>query len=119
MRRTAEWVLAACLLIPPLAEAAERSAAPELSATQIIEKNAAARGGVDAWRKIKTMAWAGHVKSAAAPARNLPFLLEQKRPNSTRFEIMGANQRSVRIFDGSDGWKMLPDGKGPPPPANR
>jgi len=20
----------------------------------------------------------------------------------------------VRIFDGSDGWKMLPDGKGPP-----
>jgi len=114
MKRTAEWVLAACFLIPALTEAGERSVAPELSATQIIEKNAAARGGVDAWRKIKTMAWAGHVESAAAPARNLPFLLEQKRPNSTRFEIMGANQRSVRIFDGSDGWKMLPDGKGPP-----
>jgi hypothetical protein len=107
-------VLAASLLIPALAGANERSDTPGLTAAQIVEKNAAARGGVEAWRKIETMAWAGHVESAAAPARNLPFLLEQKRPHRTRFQVMGPNHTSARIFDGTDGWKVLPDTKGPP-----
>lgn len=112
--RAAEWVLAASLLIPALAGAGDPGAAPGLSAAQIIEKNAAARGGVEAWRKIQTMAWAGHVESPDAPARRLPFLLEQKRPNRTRFEIMAPNSRPVRVFDGSQGWRMVPESKGPP-----
>ena len=113
IRLAAQSVLATSLLLPALA-GAESSAATDLTAAQIIEKNAAARGGVEAWRKIQTMAWAGHVESPDAPARKMPFLLEQKRPNRTRFEIMAPTSRSVRVFDGSQGWRMVPESKGPP-----
>ena len=112
MRRIAGWALAACFTT--LASAEEPVAAPNLTAAQIVDKNAEARGGLEAWRKIQTMAWAGHVESPGAPGRNLPFLLEQKRPHSTRFEILAANQKSVRIFDGTNGWKMRPGSSGKP-----
>ncbi len=105
----AGWVLAAFA-----ASAALAQAAPTITAAEIVEKNAAARGGVEAWRKIQTMAWAGHVESANAPGRDMPFVLEQKRPNSTRFELMADGQKSVRVYDGSGGWKLRPK----PPPAD-
>jgi hypothetical protein len=114
MSRRAERVLAACFLLPALAGAGEPDAASEQSAARIIAQNAAARGGAQAWGRIQTMALAGHVESTATPGRALPFLLEEKRPNRTRFEIMAASQRSVRVFDGAQGWKMRPDGEGPP-----
>jgi hypothetical protein len=114
LRRLAERLLAACILLPALAGAGERDAAPEPSAARIVEQNAAARGGAEAWRKIQTMAVAGHVEGAATSGRALPFLLEEKRPNRTRFEIMAASQKSVRVFDGRRGWKMRPDAEGRP-----
>jgi outer membrane lipoprotein-sorting protein len=83
-----------------------------LTAAQIVEKTVAARGGLEAWQKIETMAWVGHVESASSPARKLPFLLELKRPNKTRFEISAMNQKSVRIYDGKDGWKVKPSANG-------
>jgi hypothetical protein len=61
---------------------------------------------VDAWRRVETMAWTGHVESANARGHNLPFLLEQKRPDKTRFEIVAEGQKSVRAYDGITGWKM-------------
>jgi hypothetical protein len=94
--------------------AAPAAAETGLTAARIVEKNALARGGVDAWRKIQTMAWAGHVESGELPGRNMPFLLEQKRPNSTRFEILAANQKSVRAYDGVKGWKLHPGSNGIP-----
>jgi len=112
MQRISGWALAACIAIGACAVAPV--AAADLGAAQIVEKNAAARGGVEAWRKIETMAWAGHVESANAPGREMPFLLEQKRPNKTRFEIMAVSQKSVRIFDGANGWKMRPSKSGKP-----
>ncbi len=57
MRRIAFALLAACLALPVLA--GEPDIAPGLTAAQIVEKNVAARGGLDAWRKIQTMAWVG------------------------------------------------------------
>lgn len=101
--------LAAALLaaLSTLAVAAQAPApAPELSVAQIIERNALARGGVPAWHQLQTMAWTGHVESGTAPGRKLPFLLQQKRPNMARFELIAEGQKSVRVFDGSTGWKM-------------
>jgi hypothetical protein len=114
MRRVkfAGCVLAACIAAAPVAQS--QGVAPSLTAAAIVEKNAAARGGVDAWRKMQTMAWAGHSESANAPGRRLPFLLEQKRPDQTRFEILAAGQRSVRVFDGTRGWKMRSSISGKP-----
>jgi outer membrane lipoprotein-sorting protein len=88
--------------------------AAELTAGQIVAKNAAARGGVEAWRRIQTMAWIGHVESEDQSARRIPFNLEQQRPNRTRFEIVGVNQRSVRVYDGKAGWNMRPGEAGIP-----
>jgi hypothetical protein len=85
---------------------AEAASPPELTAEQIVEKNVAARGGAEAWRKVQTMAWLGHMESADAPVRNVAFALEQKRPNKTRFELNAMGQKTLRVFDGSHGWKV-------------
>ncbi|SFI27404.1 hypothetical protein SAMN04515618_115136 [Collimonas sp. OK307] len=85
-----------------------------LSAAQIVEKNEAARGGRDAWRKIQTMVWVGHVESANVTVPTLPFVLELKRPNKTRFEITALNQVAVRVYDGTNGWKLRPTRNGKP-----
>lgn len=85
-----------------------------LTVSQIIDKNAAARGGVEAWRKIRTMVWNGRVETAEMPGHGVPFVLEQQRPNSTRFELAIQNQRGLRIYDGTNGWKLRPTGGGPP-----
>jgi hypothetical protein len=84
------------------------AATADLTAAQIVEKNVAARGGLDAWRKVQTMVWVGHVESPDASAPRMPFVLRQKRPNKTRFEIASSNQRFVRIYDGEQGWKARP-----------
>lgn len=100
-RHVGGWLLGACI-----APAVFAQAAPSIAAAEIIEKNASARGGVDAWRRLQTMAWTGYVESGATPGRKLPFLLEQKRPNKTRFELVTDGQRSIRMYDGSGGWKL-------------
>jgi hypothetical protein len=58
------------------------------------------------------MVWSGHLESAHTPAPSLPFQLEQKRPNKTRFEIHVQNQRTMRMFDGARGWKSKPSPSG-------
>jgi len=85
-----------------------------LSAEQIVAKNVAARGGLDGWRKVKTMVWFGHIESEHAPVPRMGFVLEQARPNKMRFQLIAANARSVRAFDGSHGWKLLPARQGQP-----
>jgi hypothetical protein len=80
-------------------------AAPQLSTEEIVAKNAAARGGLDAWRQVRTIAWAGHIQSAHAPAPSMQFVLQQQRPNKTRFEVNAMGQKTVRVFDGTNGWK--------------
>jgi outer membrane lipoprotein-sorting protein len=108
----AAWLLAMAAM--PAAPATSAQAVQGPTAAEIVAKNAAARGGVDGWRKLQTMAWAGHVESSRAGGRPLPFLLEQKRPDRTRFEILAEGQRSLRVYDGAHGWKLRPKTGGPP-----
>ena len=108
--------LTAALLALALAavQAGAAESVRELTATQVVEKNAAARGGLEAWHKVHTMAWVGHIESAKLPGQNMPFLLEQQRPHSTRFEIIAQNQKSIRAYDGAQGWKQRPGSNGMP-----
>jgi hypothetical protein len=87
--------------------------AAKLTAAEIVAKNVAARGGLDAWRKVETMVWMGHVESAHAPAPRMQFKLEQKRPNKTRLQINALGENSVRVFDGVHGWKLRRTGGRP------
>ncbi|WP_084904307.1 LolA-like protein [Burkholderia ubonensis] len=104
MKRIEAWVFAGC--VTAVLCACEQIPGQSLSADQIVEKNVAARGGLDGWRKIRTMVWSGHVDSANAPVRDMPFILAMKRPNKTRFEITVFSQKAVRVFDGHEGWKL-------------
>jgi outer membrane lipoprotein-sorting protein len=98
MTRIGAWALAAGMAT------AAAAAEPQLSAAQILEKHAEARGGAEAWRRIETMVWIGRVETVNAA--KLPFMLEQKRPNKTRFEVIADKQKSIRLFDGTSGWKL-------------
>jgi hypothetical protein len=104
---------AASALVAVAVMAAPPARAEPLSAAQLVERNAAARGGVAAWHKIESMAWSGHVETAAGGGRRMPFVLEQKRPDRTRFEL-GDGQKSVRVFDGKNGWKVRANAAGVP-----
>lgn len=112
MGKITAWALAVCF--STLAAASDLVNEQQLTASQIIEKNAAARGGLEAWRKIQSMVWIGHIEGAKDPEPRLPFALEMKRPNKTRFEVKAQGQTSVRMYDGAHGWKVRPSGNGRP-----
>lgn len=116
--------------------------AEERAAEPILEKNAEARGGLAAWRAVKTMSMTGKLdagkakdpiklaqsylrqrrevkadarKALAAGAEldsdkqvQLPFVMELKRPDLSRFEIVFRGDTAVQVFDGSKGWKLRP-----------
>jgi hypothetical protein len=88
-----------------LLSAAALAAPVQLSAEQIVAKNVAARGGADAWRNVQTMTWIGHIESARATVSGVRFVLDQKRPNRTRFEMDTMSAKTLRIFDGAQGWQ--------------
>ena len=92
-------------LIPAAAAAADCRPAQALTADQVIARNIEARGGLDAWRKVETVAWSGRIE-AGSMTEALPFLMEFKRPNKSRFEMLGQGDRSVRVFDGARGWNV-------------
>jgi hypothetical protein len=127
------FILAVCL-------AAAAAAAPKanLSAAEIVGKNVAARGGLEAWRAVKTMSLSGKTgaggnqratlqlptqtqatvvaRKADAPQLplrrieevNLPFLMELARPRKMRFELQFAGQTALQVYDGVNGWKLRP-----------
>jgi hypothetical protein len=109
-----------------------------LSATEIVNRNVAARGGLEAWRAVKTMSLAGKLGAGGnqraslevpspAPTQavgrkggqsipslrpveemQLPFLMELARPRKMRFELQFNGQTALQVYDGAQGWKLRP-----------
>ena len=104
----------ASLIAALLASTVASGVPTALTADQIIERHMEARGGAQAWRDIKTMGWTGRIESGRVGSYGVPFVLIFKRPNSTHFEIMAQNQKSLRVFDGTSGWKVHPGDQGRP-----
>jgi hypothetical protein len=119
--------------------AASTAMAADTAATQgrlpvavIVNKNVAARGGLQAWRAVHTISLegtlgvggnqrpalpvalpgkkAGKLPSDQRPAEEvqLPFLMEMQRPRKVRFELQFKGQTAVQVFDGTYGWKLRP-----------
>lgn len=104
----------------------------KLTAAQIVEKNIAARGGLQAWRAVNSMSMSGKMEAGgtnrpsfrlpgtkasrrmpAAPSQpaeqvQLPFVMELKRPRKVRVELQFNGQTAVQVFDGANGWKLRP-----------
>ncbi len=106
-------ILSAVGAAPTAAHAEEAADEPTLTAEQIVDRYVAACGGAEAWKKITTMTWDGHVETGPGGISKAPFVLSLRRPDATRFEIMIEGQRSLRVFDGNAGWKrrLGSDGK--------
>lgn len=104
-----------------------------LSAAEVVSKNIAARGGLEAWRAVKTMSMEGKMgaggnqrgpaqvapppgkKQAVIPADPrpkdevlLPFTMELQRPRKQRLEILFNGKKALQVYDGSNGWKLRP-----------
>jgi len=121
-----------------IAAAGETPAAnATLTAAEIVNKNVAARGGLQAWRAVQTISESGKLgaggdqRGAVAPLptappgshskpmplptsprlakeAQLPFLMEMKRPRKVRFEIQFAGKTAIQVYDGMNGWKLRP-----------
>ena len=118
------------MLTGSLVLAAATPAPAGLSAAQIVDKNVAARGGLQAWRAVQTLSLQGKMgaggnQRAALPVpvpkskefvntiprrpaeeAQLPFLMEMKRPRKVRLELQVHGQTSVQVYDGTNGWKL-------------
>jgi len=112
--------------------AGTQAASQGLTAAQIVDKNVAARGGLQAWREVKSIQMEGKLgaggnrrDSLAEPVPGkkltslatdprpkdevqLPFKLLLSRPRKERFELQFNGQTALQVFDGSNGWKLRP-----------
>jgi hypothetical protein len=73
---------------------------------ELVQKNAAARGGLAAWRSLQAMKMSGEMD--AGRGVRLPFQLELKRSHKMRLELQVKNDTAVQIYDGKNGWKLRP-----------
>jgi outer membrane lipoprotein-sorting protein len=97
------------LLAIPLARTADAPKAPAaLTAAQIVDKDVAAKGGVQAWRAVQTMTYSGKMEAGGKQNTQLPFVLQMKRPHKTRVELEFQGDKAIQIYDGSKGWKFRP-----------
>jgi hypothetical protein len=80
----------------------------DLTAAQIVEKNVAARGGLQAWRAVQTLSMSGKLEAGGTQNTELPFSLEMKRPRKTRLELQFNGQTAVQVYNGANGWKLRP-----------
>jgi outer membrane lipoprotein-sorting protein len=101
----------ACSMISVAASAAvspEVPPAAKLSAAQIVDRNVAARGGLEAWRAVNTLTLSGEMDAGGKQDSKLPFVMTMKRPHMSRLEIRFQDQTAVQVYDGAQGWKVRP-----------
>jgi hypothetical protein len=79
-----------------------------LTASQLIDRNVSATGGLQAWRAVQTMTFSGKLDAGGKSKTQLPFVLEKKRPRKTRVELVFKNDTAVQVYDGANGWKLRP-----------
>lgn len=111
---------------------AATAAQPNLSAAQIVDKNIAARGGLQAWRAVQTISEEGKMGVGGNQRESLqvpnptkdgkvagdrrpkeevvmPFTMDLERPNKARFELkLKKGETAVQVYDGTNGWKVRP-----------
>jgi hypothetical protein len=97
------------LLAVPLVVVADSATTPvELTAAQIVDRNVVARGGLQAWRGVKTLSMSGKLDAGGKQKVQLPFVLEMERNRKTRLELQFNGQTAVQVYDGTNGWKLRP-----------
>jgi len=121
------------LAVSPSGAQDSKSTRTNLSAAEVVSKNIAARGGLEAWRAVKTMSMEGKMgaggnqrgpaqatpppgkRQAVVPTDPrpkdevlLPFTMQLQRPRKQRLEILFNGKKALQVYDGSNGWKLRP-----------
>lgn len=82
--------------------------ASKMTASQIVDRNVAARGGLEAWRSVGTLTLSGRMEAGGTKNSELPFVMQMKRPYKNRLEIHFQDQPAVQVYNGEQGWKVRP-----------
>jgi hypothetical protein len=131
-RKSLGVVITSAIALAVAAAADQPASHAKLSATQVVDKNVAARGGLQAWRSVKTLSLQGKMGAGgnqratlplkapdpksiaqAVPRRpaeeaQLPFLMELERPRKMRLELQFNGKTAIQVYDGANGWKLRP-----------
>ena len=81
---------------------------PRLTADQIAQRNAQARGGLAAWRSLSAIQFQGQMDAGGKRNVRLPFTLQMKRPRHQRLAIEFEGKTALQVYDGQNGWKLRP-----------
>jgi outer membrane lipoprotein-sorting protein len=102
--RTLCWAALAlgAMLVAALPAAARQA---DLTLDQVVAKHYEAIGGKDAWKSLQGMKQTGKLSMAGMEA---PFTAYSKRPNKQRSEFEIQGMKGVQVFDGADGWMVMP-----------
>lgn len=73
---------------------------------ELIARNVAARGGVEAWRAVSSLRFTGQMD--LGQGMHVPYVLEQKRPRKMCLEFVFDGETAVQCVDGDEGWKLVP-----------
>lgn len=134
-RKTLWLLLASALPLTLVANPGAPQSQTKLSAAAIVDKNVAARGGLQAWRNVQTMTMSGMIGAggnqrgtlnvpppvssshkglqATMPTRPkdealLPITVYLARNRKMRIELQFRGDTAVQVFDGTNGWKLRP-----------
>jgi outer membrane protein assembly factor BamB len=96
-------VAAAARAESPAGQAAERAlaAVADLTAEQVVERYAAARGGAERWRKLESLRMTG---TYSAFSEESPFTLLRQRGDFYRLEFSLFGAPAIRARDGQGAW---------------
>jgi hypothetical protein len=108
MNRRLAWVGCAFALTAGSLATAFAAEPARLTAEQIIENNAAARGGLARWRAVNAITMTGQIDAGGKKDVKLPFTSTLQRPNKSRLEIRFHDQTALQVYDGKQGWKLRP-----------
>lgn len=90
------------------AASAQTAGAAHMGAAQIVERNVAARGGLQAWHAVNAMTMSGQLEAGGTKNTRLPFTMTLKRPRKSRIEVRFNDQTAFQVYDGAQGWKVRP-----------
>lgn len=88
------------------APAAEAPGVELPTAEEIVARNVAARGGLEAWRAVRSLQMSGRMD--VGKGMQAPFTLQLKRPRKMRLEFLFDGQMVAQAYDGKAGWKRQP-----------
>jgi hypothetical protein len=135
LRKTLTILIATAFALSLKAAPGNAPASRTLPATQIVDKNVAARGGLQAWRAVETMTLTGKmgaggnqraslsvpvaggqkaesnlqgVRARRVEEVELPFEMDLARPHKARVELQVKGQTAIQVYDGTNGWKLRP-----------